>query len=282
MFYGKVERNWVLLAFFLLVLVALFSILRHDKAELSPFEKQHIGTLIFQNECAGQRANLTTWNSGEAFPSLGIGHFIWYPANQTGPFKESFPALMAFFQQHGVALPQWLVQTLKHGAPWPSKEAFEQAKTGQQLSELRALLWQTFDLQVEFMMQRLERALPAILTSLPADRRPSIRSRFDRIAATPMGYYALIDYVNFKGEGIKASERYHGQGWGLLQVLEQMGDAGDAVEAFADAAVFVLERRVANAPPERNEARWLPGWKNRIASYVREQRKFSGQVSTTR
>ena len=34
-----------------------------------------------------------------------------------------------------------------------------------------------------------------------------------------------MDYVNFKGEGVSSSERYRGQGWGLLQVLES--NAGD-------------------------------------------------------
>ena len=32
----------------------------------------------------------------------------------------------------------------------------------------------------------------------------------------------LIDYVNFKGEGVLETERYRGRGWGLLQVLEGM------------------------------------------------------------
>ena len=29
----------------------------------------------------------------------------------------------------------------------------------------------------------------------------------------------MIDYVNFKGDGLKPTERYKGEGWGLLQVL---------------------------------------------------------------
>ena len=33
-------------------------------------------------------------------------------------------------------------------------------------------------------------------------------------------------------------------------------------------AETVLERRVRNSPPERNEARWIPGWKKRINTYV--------------
>ncbi len=42
------------------------------------------------------------------------------------------------------------------------------------------------------------------------------------MAASPNGVYALVDYVNFKGEGTLATERYQDHGWGLLQVLEGM------------------------------------------------------------
>ena len=41
-----------------------------------------LGERIFANECASKRACLTSWNEGEDFPSLGIGHFIWYKQNQ--------------------------------------------------------------------------------------------------------------------------------------------------------------------------------------------------------
>ena len=79
------------------------------------------------------------------------------------------------------------------------------------------------------------------------------------------------DYVNFKGDGLSPTERYKGQGWGLLQVLTDMKarDAADAPRAFADSAKRVLTRRVENSPPERGERRWLAGWLNRCESYVR-------------
>jgi hypothetical protein len=76
--------------------------------------------------------------------------------------------------------------------------------------------------------------------------------------------------VNFKGEGVLPTERYHGRGWGLLQVLDGMSGSGDGTAAaneFADAATRVLRERVENAPAERNEGRWLPGWLSRVASY---------------
>ncbi len=49
------------------------------------------GKRLWHNECAGTVEGLTSWNTGEDFASLGIGHFIWYPAGRRGPFDESFP-----------------------------------------------------------------------------------------------------------------------------------------------------------------------------------------------
>jgi hypothetical protein len=77
--------------------------------------------------------------------------------------------------------------------------------------------------------------------------------------------------VNFKGEGVLATERYAGQGWGLLQVLEGMtqeSSGREAVKNFAQSARAVLKNRVRNSPPARNEARWLPGWLKRVDTYV--------------
>jgi hypothetical protein len=92
------------------------------------------------------------------------------------------------------------------------------------------------------------------------------------MAGTSQGCYALVDYVNFKGEGVLHTERYQGQGWGLLQVLEGMhGTGGDAaaVEEFSRSAKTILMRRVRNAPPQRHESRWLSGWLQRVNSYTR-------------
>ncbi len=247
-----------------------------DDAELSK-----IALLIYQNECAGQTKNLVVWNQGEAFPSLGIGHFIWYPRGYRGPFKESFPALLEFMQLQHVSIPPALQKA--NGAPWANQDHFRQAdQNTPEVEMLRVFLRDTMPVQARFMRERFNAALADILQAAPPKKRARLLRHYQRVADAPMGYYALMDYVNFKGEGTKASERYQGHGWGLLQVLEQMADGGDAIEAFADAATLVLERRVANAPPERNEARWLPGWKNRIASYVDQHRKFLRGVSTTR
>ena len=181
-----------------------------------------IGRRVWQNECAGTRDGLTSWNSGESFASLGIGHFIWYPKGASGPFEESFPKLAAFLASNGVAVPEWL----RGGCPWSTRAEFQAAFHGEKLTALRDLLAATIHLQARFLAQRMQEALPKMEAAASGGQQAKIRAQFQRLAATGRGTFALIDYVNFKGEGTKQTERYHGEGWGLAQVLETMDAAG--------------------------------------------------------
>lgn len=241
--------------------------IRNEGTRLSPAQMDRVGNRIWQNECGGTVAGLTSWNAGEDFASLGIGHFIWYPQGQRGPFEESFPPLVAFFEARGIAAPGWM----KGACPWPNKAAFEADKSGERQKELRALLSRTVLQQTEFIMARMKRAKPKMLSQTPAAQRAWVQTAFESLTTTPEGTFCLIDYVNFKGEGTSPKERYNGQGWGLLQVLQAMGETPSSHTAwnvqFAEAAKRVLSRRVANAPPERNEKRWLSGWHNRCDGY---------------
>jgi hypothetical protein len=233
--------------------------------QLSDSQAERIGRRLWQNESGGTIAGLTAWNSGEEFASLGIGHFIWYPAGAKGPFKESFPPLVRYLVSQGASVPEWLA---KGGVcPWSTRTQFLSDEQTPRMKELRALLAGTIGLQANFAALRLELALPKMLEAAPAGDREQIRRNFGRVAAEPAGLYALVDYVNFKGEGTLASERYHGEGWGLLQVLEEMGN-GPAKAEFARAADKVLTRRVANSPVARDEKQWLPGWRNRVRTYA--------------
>jgi hypothetical protein len=235
---------------------------------LSPELAQRVGLQIWKNECGGKLEGLTTWNQGEEFASLGIGHFIWYPENKQGIFKETFPDLLAFFKANGVQLPAWLDQV--KGCPWQTREEFQQAQQDETQQELRQLLAQHVDLQILFMVRRLNQALPTLLKHAPQSQHAHLTFQFYRLACTPEGLYALLDYLNFKGEGIASQEGYQGQGWGLLQVLEQLqgSDPGDsAVEEFVESAKKVLALRVEKAPSERQESRWLKGWYNRLETY---------------
>ena len=73
-----------------------------------PISHEVVGKKVWINECEGQVAGLTSWNGDEGFPSLGIGHFIWYPAGKEGPFEESFPLLIGYLKERGIELPAWL------------------------------------------------------------------------------------------------------------------------------------------------------------------------------
>ena len=236
--------------------------------QVSDAQALSAGKRLWRNECGGTVEGLTSWNAGEAFASLGIGHYIWYPAGQRGPFEESFPELIRFLAAANVPLPGWLRDA--RACPWDTRETFLRDRDGARQTELRGLLARTVAEQARFSANRLEAALPKMLAEAPGGEREAVRGRFYRVAAAPGGVYALVDYVNFKGEGVLATERYQGHGWGLLQVLEGMRDGSgtEATRAFAASAARVLTERVANSPAERREARWLPGWKSRVATYA--------------
>lgn len=241
----------------------------HADIHLSDDEALKIGKKIWQNEAGQSVERLTHWNEGENFASLGIGHFIWYKAGEPGPFTESFPGLIDAFAAKGVTMPAWL--QAKPPCPWRDKAEFDREFHSARTNELRRLLADTIGIQARYAADRVEAALPRILQAAPASERASLSARFDRVAAAPNGVYALMDYVNFKGEGVNPAERYNGQGWGLLQVLRGMSDvaAGQpSVESFAKSADAALTLRVANSPPARGESRWLPGWRKRLLTYL--------------
>lgn len=236
-----------------------------DRA-ISKDEASAIGRKIWLNECGGSIGGLVSWNAGEEFASLGIGHFIWYPNGIKGPFKESFPPLLQYLRGQGVELPPWL--TPQTSCPWSSRAEFFQKSNEPCISELRNLLRSTTSLQAEFIIARLRDAESQIVACASPANKMHVQENFGRMwSSGARGKFALIDYVNFKGEGILESERYKGEGWGLLQVLDGMSSDGNAVDGFVQSARRVLTRRVRNSPPARHEQRWLPGWYNRVERY---------------
>ena len=238
--------------------------------QLSGEELAEIGRRVWKNECGGAKSGLTSWNKGEAFASLGIGHFIWYPAGKEGPFEESFPQLLAFLMKKPSTPrpPEWLLSS--PDCPWLTREAFMADFEGRRLTQLREYLAATVSQQTDFLVRRLQGALPKMIAKPAPEEADRVRAQFHRVLNAPLGAYALVDYVNFKGEGVKPTERYKGEGWGLLQVLQNMQgtEAGlAAVVEFAASAKAILARRVSNAPPQRHEERWLDGWKKRCDTY---------------
>jgi hypothetical protein len=265
-----------LLNLFLLIGTALLSLNlpAADIPELDSTEVDWIGEQIFSNECNRNPACLTAWNAGENFPSLGIGHFIWYRQGQVEIFDQSFPALMQFMQARGMTIPAWVI-TANYASPWADREAFLAEMNGPRLTELRTFLGATMAEQTAFIIARFDNALAAMLASMnESPRAATLENNFYAVAATapPYGLYALIDYVNFKGTGVSLLESYNGQGWGLKQVLLAMdNESADPLDAFITSASRMLALRAANAPAERNESRWLAGWNNRLHTYIPAQ-----------
>src|SRR5882762_3624373 len=163
---------------------------------LSHAEALRIGKKIWQNECNGTVSGLTSWNEGENFASLGIGHFIWYPKGQRGPFEESFPKLISFISRRGAKLPKLVLGRDDAPCPWNSRTEFLLVQHTAEMNQLRQFLSDTVDLQTEFLIARLRSALPKMLTEAAPPDRGKVQQQFERLASTARGCYALVDYVN--------------------------------------------------------------------------------------
>lgn len=257
------------------MLLFLGSVLFATDIKLSKTQANFIAKKVWQNEGAGKDKYLIWWNKGEDFASLGIGHAIWFPKGHTERFREVFPMMIAFMQKRGVKMPSWL--TPEADFPWQTKVAFNKAKSSntKKYKELFSLLKSTFPQQAEFMAQRLSNALPQMLKSIDdMKKKETIKRRFHEVmhnkdgSINERGLYVLLDYTNFKGEGTLKSERYKGQGWGLLQVLWNIDDkVANKQKAFAQSAKRMLSRRIKNSPPARGEERWRKGWNVRLDTY---------------
>jgi hypothetical protein len=236
---------------------------------LNQVQKSAIGRKIWQNESAGKISGLTHWNDGEEFPSLGIGHFIWYPEGFNGRWTETFPEFVRFASARGKRLPAVAYSV---ACPWNDKSAFQRDFNGTKLAELRRWLASNISIQTEFIAHKSRAALPSIMHAAPAIHRQRIQANYNKLATTSNGIYALVDYVNFKGDGTNPREQYKGEGWGLLWVLMEMrqAPAGQAAaREFAASAKRCLDRRVRNSPASRGEKRWTQGWHNRCDTYAR-------------
>ncbi len=257
--------------FFILLISTLFA----TEIKLTQKQAEYIAQKVWQNEGAGLDKYLVHWNEGEDFASVGIGHFIWFSKGHTERFREVFPMVVASMEEKGVKMPTWL--NSKTPLPWNSKEEFYAAKKvkSKKYGELFKFLKATMPEQADFMAQRLSAALPQMLETIEeSEKQELIKKRFYEVmhnkdgSVNERGLYVLLDYTNFKGEGTLKSERYKGQGWGLLQVLEHMDPKeSNKLKAFAESAKAMLSRRIKNSPPARGEERWRKGWNVRLDTY---------------
>jgi hypothetical protein len=243
---------------------------KRNSAQAEISELYAIGDKIFKNETGGRIDQLVHWNHREDFASMGIGHFTWYPAGRRARFGNTFPGLLDHLQKNGVNLPAWVQRARFEGAPWRTREQLMRAKNTPEVKQFSQLLYSTRHLQAKYIMDRAMRAMPKLVKKTPPHLRGLVANNLNAVANTRGGRYVLVDYTNFKGEGLSRTGGYKGQNWGLLQVLEEMRPirpGQQALHEFADASMRVLERRVRNSDPRRNERKWLPGWRNRTNTY---------------
>jgi hypothetical protein len=260
---------------------------------LSTKDIESISDKIWQNESNKSIPGLTHWNLGESFPSLGIGHFIWYTTEKREDFDESFPKLIQHMREQRVTIPSWLDKPTTPACPWQTREEFLLALKNKEprMEELREFLLETKSAQAQYFIYRLETVLPEILDLIPSKERTSIQNNITKLMRTPTGVYALVDYINFKGDGIKeykrctfkesppkdlTPEQAYACGWGMLQALRKMLQAPNDLtpnEAFSWATSETLKVRVASAPKNRKsfEEKWLLGWLKRTSTYKGKQ-----------
>lgn len=260
----------------LIIILLLISNAYSRGLTLNKAQANNIAKKIWLNEGSGIKSKLVWWNKGEEFASVGIGHFIWFTKAKPMWFWEAFPPMLEFIISRGAKPPRWL-KTQKH-CVWNSYKEWKRAKkkNSKKMRELTAFMDTTKGLQAKFMLHRLNMSFPKILIYAKTRGQGDIveqnynRLLYDikgRISA--QGAYILIDYINFKGDGINKGERYQGKGWGLYQVLTRMNlKDKNPYRAFAKAAKTVLDRLTKIAPPKRNLKRFKKGWFNRIDTYL--------------
>ncbi len=263
--------NTIAYLFLIFPVVAPFQLLANEgtlEINVTSEQVHIIAEETYNNECSSNPENLLFWNKKEDFPSLGIGHFIWFPTNFKAPHVEGFRDFLTFLESKKYPLPVWLQG--KPACPWTSRDQFYAALLSKdsKILELKEIIMDTMDLQAEFMVLRFETTASEIYKHLSTNKRA--QQAFINLTKTPQGLYALIDYLNFKGSGLIDTETYNGQGWGLVDVLKKMSQSPachyQPEKTFSQAAIEVLRQRAFSSPQGRDKT-FLEGWIKRCRTY---------------
>ena len=234
---------------------------RHKSDEISGLTDDQlleIGIKIWQNQCGiwnrpgkvthNMKQGITSWEDDYAL--IGIGQYIWYPADETKNFQEDWPLVAQELKDKGYSMEDWMLGT----CPWNNSKEFFSDFDGDRLKSLRKMLAKKALIieQARSIATRLDESLDKIKGAIDAESgigdeektalKQLISENFYQVARDhyPCGLYALMDYVHFKGEGVLSTETINGVGWGLRQVLEQMNDKimakKDPIAVFAHVA----------------------------------------------
>ncbi len=279
---------------------------------------QKLSEALYKNEADCKNHNLTHWGKNEEFPSLGLMHAIWYGKSSSKKYAEQFPELIRYLRKNlkvsdqQISWPELLQKNPLAPAPWASQAEFakikkvslaiEGVKESAQLAliqknqaalykdaytlfEIRHFLSnpKILQLQAQFVIEKtflsLHRILAASHRESPTETQLLYR-KIQLLLSSSEGVLSIVDYLNFKGEGLKPSERtpLEKYPWGLKTVLEIMPamDPADASQQpnvqFTQAALCSLQRMAyhsgtADSKDQLQRYAWLNGgWKTRIES----------------
>ncbi len=272
---------------------------------LSEKDFNKIINYVSNNEFGNNPDGIVSWNDGEDFASLGKGHFIWYPEGVPQKFEESFRKFAHFLGQRwrfeGLSESEeqvfaWAKNFIYTSdnkirfCPWSTKSAFEAWKRSRP-SDFRMLVqflhhpkisW----IQAQYLDADFKESLVKVVTELRSadDLRAmeapvsggifKVRQKLEEnilaLLDSKMGYAALLDYRNFKGDGTDSTMRYKKVGWGLQQVLYYMRPERSVIATqknFALAALNRLERRAKLSDRNIEREVWIHGWANRVLGY---------------
>ncbi len=256
------NSKYKILCIFLFIVFSLFcNELSSIDIRISKTQAALLSQRIFINETDLRHAKLLQWNKKENFLSLGIAHFIWYPQGQEKRFVESFPLLLSYLKKSNYPAPKWLCDTT--ACPWQTEKDFYTDRDSVKKKQLYKFLQSCRQEQTDFLILRLQQSVPKMLEA--SSQKEKVETNIKKLSKSMNGIYAMLDYVNFKGEGLDPKESYDGRYWGLLQVLENMeATTNTPAHDFANAAKAVLACRIKLAPHEKS---WLAGWNKRLDTY---------------
>lgn len=214
---------------------------------------------------------------------LGIAQNLWLPEGSNSIFQTEWPTVAQRLQELGCKIKPWMLE----GCPWSSQEAFDTDFNSKKmvwlrthLSKKKLVLAQAF-----CIAERLQRAMDpsspdSLLTGLTEEQSTLVQKNFDLVVHcfNPSGIYALIDYVNFKGEGrLDGSEKFVGVSCGLLQVSlniqtpEEVANDETIINAFVEGAKVTLNNRIIYhkiQDPNSNDRQYWNMWVAHLSDYL--------------